>query len=231
MSDLEFEKDVSSLNSIYLIDPIMCKTEERNINFFKTQTERKGRSEQVYNKFTYARLVGGCIVLNKTHDKVLMISSSKYKDRWVMPKGGIELDEADNFRKTAMRETWEEAGVIGRILKKLPVVLDHRFLNESQAKDIGEKIDLNVDGVSIPRSEFHFYEMEVEELCKAWPESHKRERKWCSYEEAKHELHKSNRPELLEALNDSEIEKNYVKLKYDEHSNLLLDAELEKDKY
>lgn len=78
-----------------------------------------GRSEQVYNKSTFARLVGGGVVLNKSHDKVLMISSTKHSDKWVLPKGGIEFDEANNFSLSALRETWEEAGVIGRILKKL----------------------------------------------------------------------------------------------------------------
>lgn len=232
MSDSEFIDDPSKLSSKYLVDPSEVYQDDSDYDFEKTKVERTGRSEQVYNKFNYARIVAGCLVLNETHDKVMMISSSKHKDRWIFPKGGVELDEATNFKTTARRETWEEAGVIGKPhLRRLPAVEDHRFMKINDAKYVSEKIDLNIEGVKIPRSEFHFYEMQVSELCQEWPESNKRKRKWCTYEEAKHELHKSNRPELLKALNNSIIAKDCVKIKLDDHSNKLLDAQPETDDY
>ncbi|GME75593.1 unnamed protein product [Ambrosiozyma monospora] len=220
--------------SNYSDDP----TYYNDYNFKKTDVAREGRSSQIYNKKTLARLVGGCIVLNKTYDKVLMISSSKHKSKWVFPKGGIELDELKNFKLTARRETWEEAGVVGKILRKLPVVEDHRFQkpakkeSSTSSSSSSSSVDLrNEDGVKIPRSEFHFYEMEITELCDKWPEGGSRERKWCSYEEAKHELHKSNRPELLSSLNSSRIKKNRVVVKIDEHSNHIQDAQPQTDNY
>lgn len=201
----------------HLID--LPSQEDKTVEFVKTATERVGRSGQVYNRANNARLVAGCLILNDTQDKVLMISSTKHKDRWVLPKGGVEIDECDNFVKSAQRETWEEAGVTGRILKKLPIVQDHRAAGGA------------VEGQFIPKSEYHFYEMAIEELAKEWPEMEMRDRKWCSYSEAKHELIKSKRPELVVALNDSSIIKDVTHLEFDLHSNNMLDNEVAKDDY
>ena len=114
----------------------------------KSQTAREGRENQRYNSETGARIVAGCMCLNETKDKIIMISSSKHKNRWIVPKGGNELDESE--LETAVRETWEEAGVEGIIIKKLPVVLDSRG---SQAPVIKGEFDPDV---ATPKSEFHF---------------------------------------------------------------------------
>jgi len=52
-------------------------------------------SPQVYNPETGARVVAGCVVLNQDKSKLLFISSTGQKKRWVLPKGGVELDEPD----------------------------------------------------------------------------------------------------------------------------------------
>lgn len=127
-----------------------------------------------------------------------------HPNKWVLPKGGIELDEGDDFVVTAVRETWEEAGCEGKISNKLPVVYDSR----------GEKAPVLPEGkdfdpkVVIPKTEFHFYEMIIDTLHSEWPETGTRNRRWCTYSEAKHELLKSKRPELVEALNLSNILKD-----------------------
>lgn len=173
----------------------------------------------MYNIKNNARLVAGGIVLDKEMDKVLMISSSKHKNRWIIPKGGVEFDEKENFAITALRETWEEAGVVGEITKKLPVIEDSR--NMLKNPESYEKI---------PLCEFHFYQMKLIELDTDWPEKDNRLRRWCTYNEAKHELLKSKRPELLSALNDSDILKDDIEiLEYDQHSNILLDSQLDND--
>ena len=170
----------------------------------KPTTSRVGRSNQRYNPETGARMVAGCVCLNEEKTKVIMISSSVHLGKWVLPKGGIELDEGNDFVVSAVRETWEEAGCEGTIVQKLPVVLDTR----------GKKAPLPPQGVEfdpkkiIPKSEFHFYEMNVLELSKDWPEKVQRLRRWCTYAEAKHELEKAKRPELLQALELSNIVRN-----------------------
>ena len=168
----------------------------------KSQTDREGRENQRYNSETGARIVAGCMCLNETKDKIIMISSSKHKNRWIVPKGGNELDESE--LETAVRETWEEAGVEGIIIKKLPVVLDSRG---SQAPVIKGEFDPDV---ATPKSEFHFFELQVDQLSTSWPEMKKRQRRWCTYSEAKHELLKLKRPELVDALNMSSILKDTI---------------------
>lgn len=163
----------------------------------KPTEAREGRDNQVYNE-DGARMVAGCICLNEAKDKVILILSSVHKGKWVLPKGGIETDEKDDYMLTAVRESWEEAGVEGKILQKLPVVYDHR----KKAPVIkGEFDPLKPQ----PKTEFHFYELVVDNLEKKWPECNKRERRWCTYSEAKHELIKAKRTELVEALDSSGI--------------------------
>ncbi|KAI5956206.1 hypothetical protein KGF54_000681 [Candida jiufengensis] len=164
----------------------------------KLSEARVGRDNQVYNEETGARIVAGCICLNESKNKVIMISSSKHKNKWILPKGGNEKDEST--LETAVRETWEEAGVEGIVIKKLPVVLDSRGSKAPVIKGDFDKV--------VPKSEFHFFELQVDQLNTEWPEMKKRERRWCTYSEAKHELKKSNRSELIEALNQSSIIKD-----------------------
>lgn len=194
--------------------------------FVKTDSAREGRLNQVYSKTTGARVVAGCIPLNNDKTKLIMITSSKHKDRWIIPKGGVETDEADDFSKTALRETWEEAGAIGAISHKLKVIEDHRFVNSRNKS----QVDLTIDGEEIPKSEFHLFEMIVEELSTEWPESHKRERRWCTYSEAKHELLKSDRPELLEALGLSSIIKDIPFLEFGSEGTHV-DKQVQDDEY
>lgn len=178
--------------------------------FEKTITARVGRANQLYSTKTGARLVAGCVCLTPDHKKVLMITSSKHKNRWILPKGGVEKDEPD-FSVAAQRETWEEAGCVGKIIQKLEVVEDMRPSKEwkNVSKEDFEKLvgnDIKPD--QIPRSEFHFYELEIEELQDEFPESHKRQRRLCSFQEAKECLINAKRLELVKALESSNIEKN-----------------------
>ena len=55
----------------------------------------------------------GAIVFRAEGDRttVLLVRSKKDPTIWVFPKGHIDGDESE--RETAIRETWEEAGVSG----------------------------------------------------------------------------------------------------------------------
>ncbi|AMD20119.1 HCL032Wp [Eremothecium sinecaudum] len=158
-------------------------------DFVRTAYSRVGREKQLYSPETGARMVAGSVALNSDKTKVIMVQSSVSKRNWVLPKGGIEVDEPD-FEHTARRETWEEAGVVGDIVKYLGVIKDSRPNS----------------GTHKP-SEFHFYEMNVTELAPEYPEKEKRARGWFSYEAAYRELELANRPELIEALKRSGIVK------------------------
>jgi diphosphoinositol-polyphosphate diphosphatase len=67
---------------------------------------REGREFQRYHE-DGRRLVVGCMV--RRGEEVLMISSSKAPEKYIIPKGGWEQDET--LEEAAARETLEEAGV------------------------------------------------------------------------------------------------------------------------
>ena len=75
---------------------------------------------------------------------------------WVIPKGHIE--PGDTARETALREAWEEAGLVGRLHDK-PV-------GSYQYEKNGTTYRVAV------------FLMEVTEVAAAWPEDHRRTRRW-----------------------------------------------------
>lgn len=93
------------------------KGESERINLkVKTQTiSRNGRQTQRWYTdpvtHTRYRMTTGCIPVLKD-GKILFCSASR-KSEWILPKGGWEKDEA--MEESAIRETYEEAGVFGII--------------------------------------------------------------------------------------------------------------------
>ena len=93
------------------------KAESERINLkVKTQTiSRNGRQTQRWctdpATHTLYRMTTGCIPVLKD-GKILFCSASR-KSEWILPKGGWEKDEA--MEESAVRETFEEAGVFGII--------------------------------------------------------------------------------------------------------------------
>lgn len=168
----------------------------------KQKKPRTGRANQCYREDTGARLVAGCVCINASKSKIVMILLAAHRDRWILPKGGVESDESHDYSLTAERETWEEAGVEGCIVRKLPIVFDSRG---SKAPVIRGDFDFRVQ---VPKSEFHFYEMVVDSLHSEWPESALRHRRWCTFAEAKHELERAKRPELVSVLEASSMVKD-----------------------
>ncbi|ODV90091.1 hypothetical protein CANCADRAFT_25156 [Tortispora caseinolytica NRRL Y-17796] len=141
-------------------------------------TARTGRAKQVYTA-DGERIVGGTIPIDDK-GRILLISSSSHKDRWVLPKGGHECDET--IEETAIRESWEEAGVTGQIIKELPVT------KKAHSKFVAKTI-----GTQALVSELHFFVFKVISIDDKWPESN-RKRKWVKAKEAIKLL--SSRPEL-----------------------------------
>ncbi|RMD40706.1 hypothetical protein DV735_g4440, partial [Chaetothyriales sp. CBS 134920] len=135
------------------------------------------------------RLVAGVVPLNADKTKVLLIQSSS-RSGWVLPKGGWEKDEA-KASVAAVREAWEEAGIIIRIDKELGHIADARLPSGLSKK--------------APKAAYQFFEAVVTEEKTDWPEKHKRERKWHTFTQAKQLL--AGRPELTEALMRSSIKK------------------------
>ena len=89
--------------------------------------------------------------------RVLLVTSFRGK-RWVIPKGIVE----DGFSpsRSAAKEAWEEAGVTGRVSRRM--LGRYRY----------EKWN-GVCAVLV-------YRLDVEEIHREWPEAHVRRRKWLA---------------------------------------------------
>jgi len=88
---------------------------------------RVGRDNQRWEEdpksSSLIRLTTGTIPITKD-GRVLLISSARKKE-WILPKGGWELDES--LEQSAIRETYEEAGMLGILGQKLsPIVYETR---------------------------------------------------------------------------------------------------------
>ncbi|CAO3587712.1 unnamed protein product [Absidia cylindrospora] len=80
---------------------------------------RHGRGNDVVDD-NNIRQVAGCLPIDPVNRRFLLISSSnKNNDNWVLPKGGWEDNETQ--AQAALRETWEEAGIKGRITRQLGI--------------------------------------------------------------------------------------------------------------
>ncbi|KAG8967782.1 hypothetical protein FRC03_009331 [Tulasnella sp. 419] len=121
---------------------------------------------------TTPRVVCVAIPIIRNGGKVLMITSRKRSERWVLPKGGWERTDL-SLEAAAMREALEEAGVHGKIT---------RFV------------------VTIPTASvtYHVYEMDVTSLEEVWLECHERTREWVDYHEAVRRL--MWKPELVQCM-------------------------------
>ncbi|TMW58891.1 hypothetical protein Poli38472_007036 [Pythium oligandrum] len=148
------------------------------------QHSRVGRANQRYDGAT--RLLACVVVVRPAPDagsavstpssrQVLLISSSKHPDEWILPKGGWEDDES--IEECAHREAEEEAGVTGSIVSDLGQ-LDFATHKGSPCRLYG-------------------FVLQCERQYAHWAESSRR-RKWVSFEEAHTFLQK--RSELLHML-------------------------------
>ncbi|KAI9193111.1 diadenosine hexaphosphate hydrolase [Polychytrium aggregatum] len=138
---------------------------------------REGREKQVY--IEGIRQVVGVVPVLKGHPDQIVLISSRRSDTWSLPKGGWEEDESQEG--SALREAWEEAGIKGNIGQKLGVY---------------EHTKIEPDGR--PKSQFTFFEMQVEDMRERWPESTERDRRTFHIDEARSLL--SKRSYMLEPL-------------------------------
>lgn len=118
--------------------------------------------------------------------EILLVSSQQTRSTWVFPKGGVEAGEGN--KDAALRETLEEAGVIGDAKKGSL----GKFEYERSGNLVRQKMWLL------------FVTKEYSEENKRWKERKRRSRMWCSYGQARRKLttghSNSARPELLQIL-------------------------------
>lgn len=137
---------------------------------------RTGRHMQRYN-FNGHRQVVGCIpyrykgnrgapssALDEEELEVLVITSQRKGKGMLFPKGGWELDES--IEDAALRETVEEAGVVGDVERKLG-----KWNFKSKTSETSY--------------EGHMFPLLVTEQLEFWPEKDVRQRLWVSVGEAR----------------------------------------------
>lgn len=104
------------------------------------------------------RVVCCAIPIARSAGKVLVVTSRKRPDNWVLPKGGWEPSDGV-LEAAASREALEEAGVRGTITRFVTTILS-------------------------PSATYHFYELDVATLDQDWLESNERRREWVDFAEA-----------------------------------------------
>lgn len=81
--------------------------------------KEKPNSVRIYDKDGF-RLRAACIcVRSEAETEVLLVTSSRRPELWIVPGGGVEPDEETSV--TAVREVLEEAGVVGALGRCLGV--------------------------------------------------------------------------------------------------------------
>ena len=124
-----------------------------------------------------------CWRQRKNGHEVLLVTSRRSK-RWILPKGW-PIDGATPA-DAALREAWEEAGVIGKVR---PVCLGIY----SYFKDLDADSDLPCVVAVFP--------VKVKSLSKDWPEKKHRKRRWVSPKKAAELVQE---PELAALLRNSD---------------------------
>lgn len=145
------------------------------------------------------RIVAGCVPVVRSAGKdlsVVLINSSTHRDRLVFPKGGVKRGES--LEEGAMRETFEECGVTGVILRELfptPHVSLEDETSEAEERAVcseqqqPEADDDTADGyvvLSMERAptETTWFLFDVKHFHSSWPEMATRQRLQMTLEEA-----------------------------------------------
>jgi len=128
------------------------------------KTSRQGRASQRWITDSETnetiRLVTGCVPILQG-GKILFVSANR-KPEWILPKGGWEQDES--MEESAVRECFEEAGVLGTLGPRLSVIqyetrkakkrrleqevqLQKRLKEDSESEDKPSNDDVSFDEI------------------------------------------------------------------------------------
>ncbi|XP_075225426.1 diphosphoinositol polyphosphate phosphohydrolase 1 Aps isoform X2 [Lycorma delicatula] len=141
--------------------------------------KEKPNSIRIYDQDGFRRRAACICVKNESEDEVLLVTSSRRPDHWIVPGGGVEPEEEPSV--TAIREVIEEAGVVGTLGRCLGVFENDEKKNRTEV-----------------------FVMVVTEELPEWEDSRSigRQRKWFSLDEALKQLslHKPVQLTYLESL-------------------------------
>lgn len=143
----------------------------------------KPNQTRTYDGEGFKRRAACLCFKNETEDEVLLVSSSRHPDQWIVPGGGMEPEEEPCG--AAVREVYEEAGVKGKLGRLLGIF--------EQNKDRKHRT--------------YVYTLIVTETLEDWEDSVNigRKRKWFKVNEAMRVLqsHKPVHAEYLHRLTNT----------------------------
>uniref|UniRef100_T1DIN2 diphosphoinositol-polyphosphate diphosphatase n=1 Tax=Psorophora albipes TaxID=869069 RepID=T1DIN2_9DIPT len=144
--------------------------------------KEKPNSTRIYDKDGYRRRAACICVRSEAEAEVLLVTSSRRPELWIVPGGGVEPDEESSL--TATREVLEEAGVIGKLGRCLGIFENSEHMHRTEV-----------------------YVMVVTQELDEWEDSKTigRKRQWFSIEEALTQLalHKPTQRHYLQQLRNS----------------------------
>ncbi|XP_062546623.1 diphosphoinositol polyphosphate phosphohydrolase 1-like [Armigeres subalbatus] len=92
--------------------------------------KEKPNSTRIYDKDGYRRRAACICVRSEAEAEVLLVTSSRRPELWIVPGGGVEPDEESSL--TATREVLEEAGVIGELGRCLGIFENSEHMHRTE---------------------------------------------------------------------------------------------------
>ncbi|XP_022219633.1 diphosphoinositol polyphosphate phosphohydrolase 1 [Drosophila obscura] len=113
--------------------------------------KEKPNSTRIYDKDGFRRRAACICVRAENEAEVLLVTSSRRPELWIVPGGGVEPEEEPSV--TAVREVLEEAGVIGSLGRCLGVFEnnDHMHRTEVFVMNVTKELEEWEDSRSIGR--------------------------------------------------------------------------------
>lgn len=158
-----------------------------------TMVKEKPNSTRIYDKDGYRRRAACICVRSEAEAEVLLVTSSRRPELWIVPGGGVEPNEESSL--TATREVLEEAGVIGQLGRCLGIFENSEHMHRTEV-----------------------FVMVVTQELDEWEDSKTigRKRQWFTIEEALTQLalHKPTQRHYLQQLrnskNNSSLSENFI---------------------
>lgn len=92
--------------------------------------KEKPNSTRIYDKDGYRRRAACICVRSEAEEEVLLVTSSRRPELWIVPGGGVEPDEESSL--TATREVLEEAGVTGELGRCLGIFENTEHMHRTE---------------------------------------------------------------------------------------------------